>query len=163
MQRTLFLDTSQEQNQAVQQLAKRVVAGQPQQNISLAQHLVFSAPREADEDEFLGICESIRDSNILLVGVPPKWQTKSAMASFIKRMAEVTEWDNPFSRKQLILIMPAIEQPVSVIELWSKLAVNFDMDLVGIVTDFNTADQIRQALFPSTKTPLNVVYQLKHH
>lgn len=137
MQRTLFINTSNYHGSLVLKLAKIVVSKQMSQTISLAKHLVLADLGE--EDEFLGICESVRDADVLTVGVPPDWQSRSSMTAFIKRMAEVQGIDNPFRRKKLVLVMPAGASTETVINIWSDVAVRFDMDLVEVVTDIDSA------------------------
>lgn len=164
MQRTLFIDTSNDQNKLVVKLAKMVVLGQPHQSISLAKHLVFSDPQDEDEDEFLGICESVNDADILIVGIPRDWQINSSMTAFIERMGEVQGIDNPFSRKQLILVVPTTGNIEDVIDLWSDIAARFDMDIVGVVNDLKSAIRVKESLFPRIKSEaafLRIVYRFK--
>lgn len=162
MQRALFINTSNYQSSLVLKLAKLVVSKQMNQTISLAKHLVLSDPGEEDEDEFLGICESVRDTDVLIVGVPSDWRSRSSMTAFIKRMAEVQGIDNPFRRKKLVLVMPAGASTEIVIDIWSNVAAQFDMDLVEVVTDIDSANRAVQYLFAGTNPPaaMRIVYRL---
>lgn len=70
MRPILFLDTSAPPNQRVQALTDQLLAGQDYCTVRLVESPVAAPGENRPDDQFSGVCESIQDANILVVGVP---------------------------------------------------------------------------------------------
>lgn len=128
MQQLLVIDTSLKPDAALNRLTQTFASQCPYQQIQLATHLVFLAPTDDDEDEFMGICEAVRDTDILAIGIPEQVD-QSAMRILVTRMLAL-KTDNPFSYKQLVLLTPTKDVDEKLFDVWSQVACHLNMDLV---------------------------------
>ena len=145
MRPILFLDTSAPPNQRVQALTDQLLAGQDYCTVRLVESPVAAPGENRPDDQFAGVCESIQDANILVVGVPAGRQ-QSAMTAFAQRVLASREQFTNCPRKQMVLVLPTANRTDQVVNLWSRVAMHLDMDLTAVVTDRASADQAAEYL-----------------
>ncbi|AYG37949.1 hypothetical protein CFI14_05660 [Lactiplantibacillus pentosus] len=162
MQQLLVIDTSLKPDAALNRLTQTFASRCPYQQIQLATHLVFLAPTDDDEDEFMGICEAVRDTDILAIGIPEQVD-QSAMRILVTRMLAL-KTDNPFSYKQLVLLTPTKDVDEKLFDVWSQVACHLNMDLVEVIDDVRSAKRAGHHLFQTVATtPVRFVFHYHRH
>lgn len=136
----LFINASANPGGTTANLAGQLIKGKDYETFNLADYHIYPLGQEnTSNDQFNELCGQVRKADVLIIGTPVYWSSMSAyMKIMIDRMTNVMGENNPFSGKNLYLIIDG-SAPQDTIphvkHVWEHVSRRFNMNFKKTVTN----------------------------